>query len=286
MERVTGTKSLAVAAIVSLIIHGGIFLAYAFVFKDAGAFNNDEPLKVALIMPAELGKSLPPPLASAKKETAQVIQEDRRDILAPAKLREDGKGMSSVVGTFPTTEAREASALQSKDQRAEDLATTSRAEQNFRLSPEIGTSSGSGGVAASLPATGPSIGKTKDGGLNTKGINGITRSRGEMPLSGYAQLETSRVGTLTYAAPRYNGNSLPAYPLQARRRGYAGVVMLSVEVLSDGRVGRLEMKKTSGYALLDNSAQETVKGWKFSPGEKMGTPVTMWVEVPVRFELN
>ena len=107
-----------------------------------------------------------------------------------------------------------------------------------------------------------------------------------MSVPGYARLETFKGGALTSAAPRYNENSLPAYPLPARRRGYAGVVMLSVEVLADGRVGRLEMKKTSGYDLLDKSAQETVKGWKFSPGKKMGAPVSMWVDVPVRFELN
>jgi protein TonB len=72
----------------------------------------------------------------------------------------------------------------------------------------------------------------------------------------------------------------------ARRRGYAGVVMLSVEVLADGRVGRLEIKKTSGYDLLDISALEAVRVWKFSPAKNMGTPVPMWVDVPVRFELN
>ena len=284
MERGTGSKSLTVAALVSLIVHGGIFLAYALVFKDAGALNNYEPLEVALIMPAELGKLSLPPLASTKKQPAKIIQENQLDMTAPVKPRENRNETASVVVT-PATEASEVPASLAKDQGAGDHGTTVRVEQNFQPSPESGSSSAPVGVVAYLPATGPSTGRTTEGGVNSPGTQNIAGSRGDMP-SGYAQLETSRAGSLSSAAPRYHENLLPLYPLPARRRGYTGVVTLSVEVLADGRVGRLEMKKTSGYDLLDKSAQETVKGWKFSPGKKMGAPVTMWVDVPVRFELN
>jgi TonB family protein len=282
MERVAGSKSLAVAAIVSLIIHGGIFLAYALVFKDAGASNSYEPLKVSLIMPVELRKSPAPPSTLAIKEKAQVIQEYQRDIWVPVTPREDSKALSAKGEASPVREAVETAALQGKDQGARDLTTASRVEEHFRPIPESGLSAASGGVIAYLPSTG----KTTGNGTNAQEAPNVAASGGAMPLSGYAQLETSRVGALTYAAPRYNENSLPDYPQPARRRGYTGVVMLSVEVLADGRVGRLEMKKTSGHDLLDKSAQETVKGWKFSPGKKMGVPVSMWVDVPVRFELN
>jgi TonB family protein len=286
MERGTGSKSLAVAAFVSLIIHGGIFLVYALVFKGAGASNSYEPLQVALVMPAELGKSAVLPLASAREKGAHAVKEDQRNVLVPVNLMEKSKEAPPTVGALSAKAASEAPASQTKDQGAGELAATARAEQNFQFNPEIGASSASGGVVAYLPAAGPSPRRTMEGGINSPGTQNVAGSRNETPLSGYAQLETSRAGALISAAPRYSENSLPAYPLPARRRGYAGVVTLSVEVLADGRVGRLEMKKTSGYDLLDKSAQETVKGWKFSPGKKMGTPVTMWVDVPVRFELN
>ena len=285
MERVTGSKSLVVAAIVSLIIHGGIFLAYALVFKDTGAGNSYEPLKVSLIMPVELGKSLALPSAPAKKErapVAPVVQEEQKNARVPVTPREDSKALPDKAEASPAREAVEMVALPSKDRGGGELATTSRAEQHYRPSDAIGLASASGGVSAYVPATG----KTTGNGTNAQEAPNVAASGGEMPLLGYAQLETSRVGALTYAAPRYNENSLPDYPQPARRRGYTGVVLLSVEVLADGRVGRLEMKKTSGYDLLDKSAQESVKGWRFSPGKKMGTPITMWVNVPVRFELN
>ena len=109
---------------------------------------------------------------------------------------------------------------------------------------------------------------------------------GEVTSPGYAKGKASADGSLTAAAPRYSENPLPAYPITARQQGYAGVVMLSVEVLTDGSVGRLEIKKSSGYDILDTSARKAVQRWKFFPAKKAGIPVIMWVEVPVRFALT
>lgn len=91
---------------------------------------------------------------------------------------------------------------------------------------------------------------------------------------------------ITLAVPRYRENTHPVYPLVARLRGYEGVVLLSAEVSVDGRVGGLKIKSSSGYAVLDKSALEAVKTWKFDPGRKMGKPTGMWVDVPVKFLLK
>lgn len=284
MERVTGSKGLAVAALVSLTIHSGIFLAYAYVFKDAGTFKNYEPLTVALVLPSELEKTAAPPLAKEEKARLSIVDQGNSQV--PVDLIKDREEAPPKVGSLAVKAAGEAAvvgALQAKDPEAGDFAPSYVTEQNFRPNPEAAATPALGGVAAYLPDTGPSTGKATGSGINPPGSPKVAVSGGGMS---YAKLETSRDGALTLALPRYNENPLPAYPLPARRRGYAGVVMLSVEVLADGRVGRLEMKKTSGFDMLDKSARETVKGWKFSPGKKMGTPVTMWVDLPVRFELN
>lgn len=91
---------------------------------------------------------------------------------------------------------------------------------------------------------------------------------------------------ISLAVPRYRENTHPVYPLVARLRGYEGVVLLSAEVSVDGRVGGLKIKRSSGYAVLDRSALEAVKTWKFEPGRKMGKPTGMWVDVPVKFLLK
>ncbi len=88
------------------------------------------------------------------------------------------------------------------------------------------------------------------------------------------------------AVPRYSENQPPSYPSIARRRGYEGVVMLSVDVLADGTVGELKIKETSGYSILDRAAVKTVKKWKFKPAFREDVPVSMWVEVPIRFVIK
>ncbi|HEU19670.1 MAG TPA: energy transducer TonB [Deltaproteobacteria bacterium] len=88
------------------------------------------------------------------------------------------------------------------------------------------------------------------------------------------------------AVPRYEENSPPPYPRIAQRRGYEGIVMLSVEVRSDGTVGTVVLKESSGHAILDTAALKTVKQWKFRPGSRFGVPITMVVDVPVRFMLK
>jgi len=95
---------------------------------------------------------------------------------------------------------------------------------------------------------------------------------------------TGPAGT-TIAMPRYFDNKRPAYPLAARRNGYEGTIVLSAQVLS-GDVGELRVKKSSGYEILDQSALEAVRQWRFEPGKRMGQPVTTWVEVPIRFVLT
>ena len=91
---------------------------------------------------------------------------------------------------------------------------------------------------------------------------------------------------ITTAIPDYRENPKPYYPRIARRRGYQGTVVLRVEVLANGRVGRVELEKSSGYSSLDNSALKSVKDWRFIPGRRGNTLITMWVNVPIIFRLE
>lgn len=88
------------------------------------------------------------------------------------------------------------------------------------------------------------------------------------------------------ARPRYDRNPKPPYPRIARRRGYEGVVLLRVEILPNGRVGEIRVKKSSGHAMLDRSALKTVKKWRFIPAKRRGEPIRIWAEVPIKFDLE
>ncbi len=91
---------------------------------------------------------------------------------------------------------------------------------------------------------------------------------------------------IIWVQPRYAENPRPLYPREARRKGYQGEVLLKVQVLSNGTVGEVEVKRSSGYELLDHSAITAVKAWKFSPARKGETPITAWVHIPIAFQLR
>jgi TonB family protein len=88
------------------------------------------------------------------------------------------------------------------------------------------------------------------------------------------------------ARPRYAENPKPIYPQEAREKGYEGEVVLRAEVLSNGRVGQIEVRKSSGYELLDHSALTTVKQWRFIPAKKGDIAIPLWVNIPIKFQLQ
>ena len=88
------------------------------------------------------------------------------------------------------------------------------------------------------------------------------------------------------AYPLYRDNPSPGYPEMARQQGYEGVVLVQAEILADGRVGKAVISKSSGYAILDQTAIKAVMAWKFEPAKKSGIPYKTWAELPIKFVLN
>ncbi len=91
---------------------------------------------------------------------------------------------------------------------------------------------------------------------------------------------------ILFAQPRYAENPKPHYPKEAKRKGYQGEVLLRVEVLSNGTVGEIEIKRSSGYEILDRSALAAVKEWKFIPAKRGETTIPVWVSIPIAFQLR
>jgi len=90
----------------------------------------------------------------------------------------------------------------------------------------------------------------------------------------------------TFAIPQYRENPTPPFPLIARKKGFEGTVRLEVEVLSTGNVGRIKVRESSGYIVLDNCALETVRKWQFIPAQLDGGLVKSTVIVPITFQLT
>jgi periplasmic protein TonB len=82
------------------------------------------------------------------------------------------------------------------------------------------------------------------------------------------------------------GLSEPVYPNQAIRMGITGTVVLSVQVLPNGRVGDVRLVRSSGFPQLDESALREARRWRLVPGTRDGVATSMWKEIPITFRLR
>jgi len=140
-----------------------------------------------------------------------------------------------------------------------------------------GSGSGQGGFGWGGSGKGAGIGEGSGGGGFGDGSGTGRGGSGGGGPGGY--------GSAVFL-PKYAENPKPIYPQEAQAKGYKGQVLLRVEVLPNGHVGRIEVKKSSGYEILDQSALSTVRKWKFIPAQKGGTAILAWVNIPIKFDLQ
>jgi len=107
-----------------------------------------------------------------------------------------------------------------------------------------------------------------------------------MPATIGSQVGASGKAGGSFAIPAYWQTPLPVYPALAKAHHWEGVTLLRIEVLVDGRVGRVELAHSSGHQMLDESAIKAVHRWRFHPAKLGGTPITCFINVPVRFKLD
>ncbi|MCK4487938.1 MAG: energy transducer TonB [Desulfobacterales bacterium] len=121
--------------------------------------------------------------------------------------------------------------------------------------------------------------------VKTVSISGHVLGGGRKKI-GTPQGNRSGEDVMIDARPKYKENPPPHYPRVARIGGYEGRTLLRVEVLENGRVGKIEIEESSGFEVLDTAALKSVKGWTFVPGTKNGRRIKQRVMVPVRFSLK
>lgn len=84
----------------------------------------------------------------------------------------------------------------------------------------------------------------------------------------------------------YLRNPPPAYPPISRRLGEQGKVLVRVFIGPDGAAQRGEVRQSSGYERLDQTALAAVLKWRYVPGKRNGVPEGMWFNVPINFILE
>ncbi|HTL00611.1 MAG TPA: energy transducer TonB [Vicinamibacterales bacterium] len=135
--------------------------------------------------------------------------------------------------------------------------------------PSLGSGSGGGGGTG----TGTGIGSGTGSGLGA-GFGGGTGGGVFRPGNG---VET----------PRLLNEVKPQYTAQAMRAKIQGTVLLECVVQPDGTVGNIRVVRSLDSAFgLDQEAIKALRGWKFAPGTRMGTPVAVLVTVEIAFTLR
>ncbi len=128
----------------------------------------------------------------------------------------------------------------------------------------------------------PPLKKDKDGLLKKSQVSSNIESSSSVQSGGTASAPTIDAD---YRAA-YLQNPKPPYPPLAYRLRIEGKVILLAEVLPNGQSGSVSIIESSGNEMLDLSALETVKKWKFTPARKDGVIVTQAVRIPITFSLK
>ena len=77
----------------------------------------------------------------------------------------------------------------------------------------------------------------------------------------------------------------PAYPEIARRAGIEGIVHVKVWVDKKGKVRKAEIYK-SDEGIFNQPAIDAVTQWVFTPALMKNGPVSVWVVIPLKFQLQ
>ena len=162
-------------------------------------------------------------------------------------------------------------------------------------SPQFAVEQGKSGIEVSLvaapaetvvaPVVAPAPQEKADI-VEKEPVNKVVKQEEQGSTGKDAVTAQSQGGALTEAKPEYLANPAPAYPSEARRKGWSGLVVLKVAVDKDGNPTDVIIEQSSGHDVLDTSASKTVKRWKFKPAKLGDMPVESQVKVPVRFDLK
>ena len=303
----TGNVTLKIAAFISLGIHL-LFLAIASnLFQHPKPFRTDthyvkvilHPLasderpdvKIVPPVPLRVGNQVRAERAIDRKELNEVPLSSRTTVaktisfegpepISKNKEEEEISDAPAHIVTAPGLVLDEYSNLENEGNGASSKETASNGGNGSVSLPAFRSGEFDG---ATFSYNGPGDGEGSGSGTGHTGGSGKGSGKGGGIFGKiFSSHGTGRNG----AWPRYTENPKPTYPEEAREKGHQGEVVLRVEVLINGQVGQIEIKKSSGYELLDHSALATVKQWRFIPAKKGEASIPLWVNIPIKFQLQ
>jgi protein TonB len=144
--------------------------------------------------------------------------------------------------------------------------------------PNLGDPKSSAIIPSNGTGSGSGIGEGSGGGVGSGNGRGVGPGEG-MGMGGGVYRPGRGV-----SPPRPVFSPEPEFSEEARKAKYQGVCTLMIVVDTDGHPTNLRVVNSLGMG-LDEKALETVKTWRFEPGQKDGHPVKVEIAVEVDFHL-
>jgi protein TonB len=245
-------RDILISAIAAIGIHAIVFSAPLPRVGNNSRCHIDEPISITVTYP---GKTVATSSTMETKDTEPVEPPKKRIMTIPATR-------NKVIEEPKSVETREVEPEPTQENKLEADRETPVAD--ILKMPEE---------------------ENRDAAVKTASVNRHTPENEQRAGEAFSEDETAH-DYIVYAKPRYKTNPPPHYPEIGRRRGYEGRTLLKVEVLKNGRAGRIEIEESSGYKVLDTAALKSVKAWTFVPGIVNGLKATQWIRVPIRFALK
>jgi TonB family protein len=118
------------------------------------------------------------------------------------------------------------------------------------------------------------------GGLVKSGTSARVPAPPAPPPPAASGSEPGKAGS-NLVLPRLKASVAPAFPLEARRNGIAGDVVLDTLITEKGKV--TDIKVVSGPVLLRQAAVSAVQMWTYEPAKLNGQPIAMRLNVTIKF---
>lgn len=78
----------------------------------------------------------------------------------------------------------------------------------------------------------------------------------------------------------------PSYPRSSQKRNHEGTVVLTIQVLKNGKAGRVVVHSSSGFKRLDEAAVKAAKAADYIPAKQFGKDIESELTQPITFELT
>ncbi len=267
------------AFIVSTAIHIGA-LTSNLLHVNAESIPNNRARAVKLhVVPAAVRKPATPVPEEVKDkaEKSPASDPEIRNGDKMESLRDPQKEMQPVAGKpspvrLPVYTERSPTPDRTA-QPAEAIPDPPPADHSVEPSQEIWAETG-------LPVI-PFVSDTED-----EACDGCSASLAAASFPGPGRLEQGgrEIGTTSPAIITFP--SKPAYPRYSRLHKEEGTTVLAVEILPDGKPGKVEIVRSSGYRRLDRAAVSGIEKAELVPALKDGRKIASIKRVSIRFDLE